>query len=155
MSEQRSEAEIAREHEDREQQKADEERERTEQADEEAKQEVKALEDDPPQDLKDWPGGKAKYETFGGPEHETSYDEAATSKLGPSEVRHREDGSVEVGGEEVDNPDEFKGEPIPGGPTDPDAAGVIKDRAQKREELDEQGKDPDDAPDPSETSHAD
>jgi hypothetical protein len=30
---------------------------------------------------------------------------------------------VEVGGEEVDDPDEFKGEPIPGGPTDPDAAG--------------------------------
>jgi hypothetical protein len=36
-------------------------------------------------------------------------------------VRHREDGSVEVGGEEVDDPDEFKGEPIPGGPTDPRA----------------------------------
>jgi hypothetical protein len=29
---------------------------------------------------------------------------------------------VEVGGEQVDDPDEFKGEPIPGGPTDPDAA---------------------------------
>ena len=28
---------------------------------------------------------------------------------------------MEVGGEEVDDPDEFKGEPIPGGPTDPDA----------------------------------
>jgi hypothetical protein len=38
-------------------------------------------------------------------------------------VRHREDGAVEVGGEEVDDPDEFKGEPIPGGPTDPNAAG--------------------------------
>ena len=36
-------------------------------------------------------------------------------------MRHHEDGSVEVGGEEVDDPDEFKGEPIPGGPTDPDA----------------------------------
>ncbi len=118
MSEQRSEVEIAREHEQREQQKADEERKRTEQADQEAKEEVKALEEDPPKDLKDWPSGKAKYETFGGPEHETSYDEAATSKLGPSEVRHREDGAVEVGGEEVDNPDEFKGDPIPGGPTD-------------------------------------
>jgi hypothetical protein len=37
-------------------------------------------------------------------------------------VRFHEDGSVEVGGEEVDDPGEFKGEPIPGGPTDPDAA---------------------------------
>ena len=36
-------------------------------------------------------------------------------------MRHHEDGSVEVGGEKVDDPDEFKGEPIPGGPTDPDA----------------------------------
>jgi hypothetical protein len=155
MSDQRSEADIAREHEEREQQKADEEREKTEEADQKAKEEVQALEDDPPEDLKDWPSGKAKYETFGGPEHETSYDEAATQKLGPSEVRHREDGSVEVGGEEVDNPDEFKGDPIPGGPTDPKAEGVIKDRKQKREELAEEGHDPDDAPEPGEKSHAD
>jgi hypothetical protein len=153
MTAERSDVDIAREHEERERKQADEERERTQQADEEAKQEVEALEDDPPKDLEDWPKGKAKYETFGGPEHETSYEEAATSKLGPAEVRHREDGSVEVGGEEVDNPDDYKGEPIPGGPTDPDARGV-KDREQKRQELAEEGRDPDDAPDPSETSHA-
>ena len=109
--------------------------EQTEREAQEAKDEVKALEDDPPKDLADWPSGKAKYETFGGPEHETSYEEAATSKLGPSDVRHREDGAVEVGGEEVDNPEEFKGDPIPGGPTDPNAEGVTKDRAQKRDEL--------------------
>jgi hypothetical protein len=36
-------------------------------------------------------------------------------------VRHHEDGSVEVKGEKVDDPEEYKGEPIPGGPTDPDA----------------------------------
>jgi hypothetical protein len=36
-------------------------------------------------------------------------------------VRHYEDGTVTVGGDEVDNPDEFKGDPIPGGPTDPNA----------------------------------
>ena len=149
------EAEIAAEHEQREQEKADKQREETEREEREAKEEIQALEDDPPQDLKDWPSGKAKYETFGGPEHETSYDEAATSKLGPSEVRHREDGSVEVGGEEVDNPDDFKGEPIPGGRTDPDAEGVIKDRQQKREELSEEGRDPDEAPEPGEKSHAD
>jgi hypothetical protein len=135
MNEERSEAQIAREHEERERQKADAEREETEREEQEAKDELKALEDDPPQDLKDWPDGKAKYETFGGPEHETSYDEAATSKLGPAEVRHREDGSVEVGGEQVDNPDDYKGDPIPGGPTDPQAEGMIKDRSQKREEL--------------------
>jgi hypothetical protein len=28
---------------------------------------------------------------------------------------------VTVDGEEVDNPDDYKGEPIPGGPSDPDA----------------------------------
>ncbi|HEY1358451.1 MAG TPA: hypothetical protein VGF21_09110, partial [Thermoleophilaceae bacterium] len=50
---------------------------------EDAKEEVKNLEDDPPEKLEDWPSGRAKYETFGGPEHETSYDEAATSELGP------------------------------------------------------------------------
>jgi hypothetical protein len=88
---------------------------------EEAKQEVQELEDDPPEKLEDWPDGKAKYETFGGKEGEHSYAEGPESNLGPDSVRFREDGSVEVGGEEVDDPDEFKGEPIPGGPTDPDA----------------------------------
>ena len=34
-------------------------------------------------------------------------------------MRHHEDGSVTVDGEKVDNPDEYKGDPIPGGPTDP------------------------------------
>ena len=29
--------------------------------------------------------------------------------------------SVSVGGEKVDNPEDFKGDPIPGGPTDPNA----------------------------------
>jgi hypothetical protein len=87
----------------------------------EAKEEVKRLEEDPPEKLEDWPTGQAKYETFGGPEHETSYEEAATSKLGPSDVRHYEDGAVTVGGEEADDPEEYKGEPIPGGPTDPNA----------------------------------
>src|SRR4029453_11587 len=63
----------------------------------------------------------AKYETFGGAEGDHSYDEGPEAKLGPDSVRHHEDGSVEVGGEKADDPDEFKGEPIPGGPTDPDA----------------------------------
>jgi hypothetical protein len=139
MTEERSSADIAREHEERERQEAQEERQRADQEEEEARQAVEALEEDPPKDLEEWPGGKAKYETFGGPEHETSYEEAATSKLGPPDVRHLEDGSVEVAGKKVENPEEFKGEPIPGGPTDPKAKGVIKDREEKKKELEEEG----------------
>ena len=89
---------------------------------EQAKQEMSELEEgDPPKDLADWPGGKAKYLTYGGPDGGESYDDGATSKLGPSSLRHHEDGSVTIEGEEVDDPDEYKGEPIPGGPSDPDA----------------------------------
>src|SRR3954470_13757020 len=101
---------------------------------EDAKEEVKNLEEDPPEKLEDWPSGRAKYETFGGPEHETSYDEAATSKLGPSDVRFHEDGKVEVDGEEADDPDEFKSDPIPGGPTDPDAPGISGEEKEERQE---------------------
>ena len=86
-----------------------------------AKEEVRALEEDPPDKLEDWPGGDAKYETFGGPEGESPYEDSPTAGLGPSGVRHHEDGSVSVDGEKVDNPEDFKGDPIPGGPTDPDA----------------------------------
>jgi hypothetical protein len=108
---------------------------------EDAKEEVKNLEDDPPQNLEDWPSGRAKYETFGGPEHETSYDEAATSRLGPSDVRFHEDGKVEVGGEEADDPDEFKSDPIPGGPTDPEAPGLSGEEQEERQEQDDSGED--------------
>ena len=80
------------------------------------------LEDDPPKDLEDWPDGDAKYKTLGGPEGDSGYDDGPTANLGESDVRHHEDGTVTVGGEEVDNPDDYKGEPIPGGPTDPNAA---------------------------------
>src|SRR5204862_4763637 len=89
---------------------------------EKAREKMKEIEEgDPPGDLADWPGGKAKYQTYGGPEGESGYDEGATSKLGPSSLRHHEDGSVTIEGEEVDDPEEYKGEPIPGGPSDPDA----------------------------------
>ena len=89
---------------------------------EQAKKEMSELEEgEPPKDLADWPGGKAKYLTYGGPDGGESYDDGATSKLGPSSLRHHEDGSVTIEGEEVDDPDEYKGEPIPGGPSDPDA----------------------------------
>jgi len=88
---------------------------------EKAKEEIQQLEEDPPEKLEDWPDGQAKYETFGGAEGDHSYAEGPETKLGPDSVRHHEDGTVEVGGEKADDPDEYKGEPIPGGPTDPDS----------------------------------
>jgi hypothetical protein len=100
-----------------------------------AKEKIKDLEENPPKKLEDWPSDDAKYETFGGPEHETSYEEAATAKLGPSGLRHLDDGSVEVDGEKVDNPEDFKGDPIPGGPTDPNAPDMVKSREDKKKEL--------------------
>ena len=47
-----------------------------------------------------------------------------TSKLGPSSLRYRKDGGVEIEGEAVDDPDEYKSDPIPGGPTDPRIKGA-------------------------------
>jgi hypothetical protein len=83
-----------------------------------AKETIHKLEENPPEKLEDWPEDESKYETFGGPEGEHSYDEGPESQLGRSDVRHHEDGSVSVEGEKVDDPEEFKGDPIPGGPTD-------------------------------------
>lgn len=85
---------------------------------EKAAEQVEQMEDDPPTDLSEWPSDKAKYITFGGPEGDHGYEEGPEHNLGPTEVRHHEDGRVTVSGEEVD-PDDYKGEPIPGGPTDP------------------------------------
>jgi hypothetical protein len=81
---------------------------------EEAKQELHDLEEgDPPEDLEDWPSGRAKYLTYGGPEGTAGYDEGPTAKLGPSSLEHHEDGKVTIEGEEVDNPDEYKSdEPV-------------------------------------------
>jgi hypothetical protein len=100
---------------------------------EDRKEKVRQLEQDPPEKLEDWPDGEAKYETFGGPEGDHSYDEGPESKLGPSDVRHFEDGKVTVEGEEVDDPDELKGDPIPGGPTDPDTPNLRMDKASPAE----------------------
>jgi hypothetical protein len=109
--------------EQQEQQGAAAEKAREEEKDvEQAREQMDELEQgDPPGDLAEWPGGKAKYQTYGGPEGESGYDEGPTAKLGPSSLRHHEDGSVSIEGEKVDDPDEYKGEPIPGGPSDPDA----------------------------------
>ncbi|MBA2763731.1 MAG: hypothetical protein H0U42_03490 [Thermoleophilaceae bacterium] len=102
------------------------------QRDEEVKEEMKRLEENPPEKLEDWPTGAAKYETFGGPEGEHKYDDGPEAKLGPAGLRRHEDGSVSIDGEKVDNPEDYKGEPIPGGPTDPDGpdlAGEKEDRS--------------------------
>jgi hypothetical protein len=84
---------------------------------EEAKDQMSRLEEgDPPEKLEDWPDGKAKYLTYGGPEGSAGYDEGPTAKLGPSSLEHHEDGSVSIEGEKVDNPDEYKTDPVPGAP---------------------------------------
>jgi len=111
---------------------------------EQAKEEMHRLEeaDELPERIEDWPSGKAKYETFGGPDGESGYDEGPTSKLGPSSLRHHEDGSVSIDGEMVDNPEEYKGDPIPGGPTDPNApedVGVTKTTLERRDEEGDAG----------------
>ncbi len=82
-----------------------------------AKRQIEELEEgDPPEKLEDWPEGRAKYLTFGGPEGTAGYDEGPTRKLGPSSLEHHEDGSVTIEGEPVDDPGEYKAEPIPGAP---------------------------------------
>jgi hypothetical protein len=116
---------------------------------EQAREKVKELEEgDPPADLEDWPDDAAKYETFGGPEGEHGYHQGPEEeKLGPSSLRHHEDGKVTIAGDEVDDPDEYKGEPIPGGPTDPDASQDLtskKIREQQGRDLDQGGEDSDD-----------
>jgi hypothetical protein len=101
-----------------------------EQESDEAKEKIKQLEEEgPPEKLEDWPEDDAKYETFGGPEGEHGYHEGPEQQLGPTNLRHREDGSVEVDGEEVDDPESYKAEPVPGGPTDPDTPNLRMDKA--------------------------
>lgn len=98
--------------------------------DEDISDEMKKMEEEgPPENLEDWPDkGPAMYETYGGPEGHHGYDEGVEAKLGPSSVRHKEGGAVEVEGEEVDDPEEYKGDPIPGGPTDPNAPDIAGER---------------------------
>ena len=118
-----------------------EEKTEHEQKMEEAKQKIRELEEDPPEKLEDWPEGQAKYETFGGPDGDHSYDEGPETKLGPHSVRYHEDGSVEVAGEEVDDPAELKGDPIPGGPTDPEATSNPDEQRLAEDEEDDTSED--------------
>ena len=86
-------------------------REKEEQS-EQAKEEIESLEqaDELPRDLSEWPSGPAKYETFG--KDDEAYGDGATEKLGPPNLERHADGSVSIDGEKVDNPDDYKGEPI-------------------------------------------
>ena len=72
--------------------------------------------------------------TFGGPEGDHGYEEGPEKKLGPSDLRHHPDGSVTIGGEKVDNPEDYKGEPVPGGPTDPNAPNIAGEGDKKKED---------------------
>jgi hypothetical protein len=62
----------------------------------------------PPQKLDEWPTGKAMYLTFGGSEGGEGYEDGSPQQMGPSSLRHYQDGSVEVQGEMVDNPEDYK-----------------------------------------------
>jgi hypothetical protein len=107
---------------------------------ERAKQKMEELEKDPPEKLEDWPDDEAKYETFGGSEDgEGAYDEKHEEALGEHSVRHHDDGTVEVKGEKVDNPDDYKGDPIPGGPTDPDAPAMPGEEDESRADNESSG----------------
>ena len=82
-----------------------------------AQGEMRELEDgDVPTEREGWPSGPAQYLTYGS--EDDQYGTGVTAKLGPADVRHYADGSVSVGGEMVDDPDSYKGEPVTGGPTD-------------------------------------
>jgi hypothetical protein len=88
---------------------------------EHAQEEMRELEaGDAPTKLEDWPGGPAKFLTYGNDDDEP-YGDGVTAKIGPPDLRRYADGSVSIGGEKVDNADDYKGEPLPGGPTDPAA----------------------------------
>ena len=123
----------------------DDERTRDQEEVEQAQEKMRELEEgDPPEKLEDWPGGKAKYQTYGGPDSgDGGYEDGATAKLGPSNLRHHEDGSVTVDGEQVDNPEDYKGEPIPGGPSDPDAPPDPAMIGQEKDDEDSGGDDDD------------
>src|SRR4051812_26922831 len=72
------------------------------------KDKVRKLEENPPERIEDWPDDEAKYETFGGPEGDHTYEEGPESKLGPSSLRHHEGGDVSIDGEKVEDPERYK-----------------------------------------------
>jgi hypothetical protein len=88
---------------------------------EQAAEEMRTFEEgDPPKNLDDWPDGPAKYLTYGSGEDE-AYGDGVTGKLGPANLERHSDGSIVIDGDKVDNPEDYKAEPLEGGPTDPNA----------------------------------
>ena len=85
----------------------------------------KMEEEGPPEDLADCPTGKAMSLSFGGVEDE----EGPARQMGPSSLRHHADGSVEVQGEKVDNPEDYKAEQSMGD----EAENLGLDKGAKRE----------------------
>lgn len=85
--------------------------------------------DELPTDLSEWPDGKAKFVTFG-EQDDSAYGDGVTEKLGPAEVTRHEDGSVAISGEEVDDPDAHKAEPVTSGVVE-----QIEESKQKYREL--------------------
>jgi hypothetical protein len=74
---------------------------------------------DAPADLVDWPSDSAMYKTYGADDQ--PYGEGLTANLGPSDLARHADGSVSIKGQKVDNPADYKGDAVPGGPTDRDS----------------------------------
>ena len=104
---------------------AQEKAQEKEKENENAAEEMRVLEaGDPPADLADWPSGPAKYLTYGmdGSDENAAYGDGVTAKLGPANLERHADGSIVIDGKKVDNPEDYKGEPIAGGPTASDAA---------------------------------
>ena len=89
--------------------------------------------DEVPRDPRDWPTGKLSHLTYGN-EGDDRYGDGATSKLGPAEVTHHEDGSVSVAGKLVDDPSVYKGKPITGGIIDQITKHSERNKALREEE---------------------
>jgi hypothetical protein len=90
---------------------------------------------DAPADLVDWPSDSAMYKTYGADDQ--PYGEGLTANLGPSDLARHADGSVSIKGQKVDNPADYKGDPIPGGPTDPNSPKVASRKREAGVERDE------------------
>lgn len=115
---------------------AGEKAQETQQKREAAADRVKELEKDPPSSLDEWPSDEGKYITYGGAEGDHSYDEGPEQQLGPASLERKPGGGVEIEGQPVDNPEDYQGEPIPGGPTDPNAVELAgeDDNSEKDED---------------------
>ena len=86
------------------------------------KQGMRELEENPPKDLEDWPDDERKYETFGGREGDHSVRrgpraQARTLRASSTTATARSPSTAS----RSTIPTSLKGDPIPGGPTDPDA----------------------------------